>query len=206
MKFRDIAVLCLAIPLAGCGLTEGEGGGSQVDRAILNMNMEEAARRADGILADTLGSVKPGVEWTHHVSTDGSCADGEHGATGTGQVTRRVAVMTVISEERRGSFLGVIERFWKKSGYRVLAVRGDQESPAIFVETPDGFRINLTFGYKGQAFFDADTPCVEESPVPPPSTEPNGPDYSGGKIPTPNRRSDFWSASSPVPSGLPAGK
>lgn len=30
--------------------------------------------------------------------------------------------MTVVSAQRRGSLLGVVDRFWRKSGYRVTAI------------------------------------------------------------------------------------
>ncbi|WP_426404301.1 hypothetical protein ACN9M0_25975 [Streptomyces sp. R-07] len=152
------------------------------------MNMQKAAERADTILDATLGAVAPEVQWAHDTWTSGSCT-----------VTRRRAVTTVISEQRRGNFLGVIERFWKKSGYQITGVNQDREMPSIFARSPDGFEFDLTVGYKGQAFFDLTTPCVEHSDVAEPATKPNGPAYPYGKIPTPNVRSDFWSATAPAP-------
>lgn len=109
--------------------------------------------------------------------------------------------MTVISKSRRGSFLGLIQRYWQKSGYRINDVNSSEKFPAIFAQSADGFGITLTVGDKGQAFFDIDSPCVRESPVSDPTTEPNGPDYRGGPIPRPNVRSEFWSAES---SGQPS--
>lgn len=111
--------------------------------------------------------------------------------------------MTVISEQRRGNFLGVIERFWKKSGYEITSVRKDKEFPAIFAKTSDRFGIALTIADKGQARFEVVTPCVEKSKVADPTAKPNGPAYEGVEIPRPNVRSDFWSAETPVSSPGP---
>ncbi|WP_370415014.1 hypothetical protein [Streptomyces fradiae] len=152
------------------------------------MNMQDAADRADAMLDATIGAVVPEIQWTHHTWTSGSCT-----------VTRRRKVMTIISEQRRGSFLGVIERFWQKSGYEITGVNKSKAMPAIFAKTSDGFQLTLSVGYKGQVVFKADTPCVEESEVAEPTTPPNGPAYPLGKIPTPNVRSDFWSAAAPLP-------
>ncbi|MFJ6519586.1 hypothetical protein ACIQJ4_15230 [Streptomyces filamentosus] len=152
------------------------------------MNMQDAANSADAMLDATLKAVVPEVQWAHDTTTSGSCT-----------VTRRRAVTTIVSEQRRGSFLGVIERFWKKSGYEITGVNPHKEAPAIFARTSDGFMLSVEVAYKGQAFFDVTTPCVEKSDVAEPTTEPNGPAYPLGEIPTPNVRSDFWSRTTPAP-------
>ncbi|MER5845142.1 hypothetical protein [Streptomyces prasinus] len=156
------------------------------------MNMQEAAERADRILDGTLGAIVPAVHWTHGESTEGSC-----------DVSRRRAVMTIISPERRGSFLGVVERHWKAEGYRQLGVNQSAKSPATYFETLDEFRVRLLIGGNGQAFFEVATPCVAKSPVSPPTTDTVGPNYAGKSIPDPNVRSDFWSSTSPIPSASP---
>ncbi|MFC8511165.1 hypothetical protein ACFU3J_22375 [Streptomyces sp. NPDC057411] len=152
------------------------------------MNMQEAAERADAMLDATLGAVVPEVQWAHDTTTSGSCT-----------VTRRRTVTTVVSEQRRGSFLGVIERFWKKSGYEITGVNKSQKAPAIFARTPDAFSITVEVAYKGQVFFDVTTPCVDHSDVAESTSKPNGPAYPLGKIPTPHVHSDFWSATTPTP-------
>ncbi|KIF75751.1 hypothetical protein QR77_21415 [Streptomyces sp. 150FB] len=154
------------------------------------MNMQEAASRADLMLDDTFAAIKPEVVWTHGVTTAGSC-----------DLSRRRTVMTEISEQRRGALLGLIDRFWRKSGYEITAVNNSEEFPAVYAKSVDGFGISLSIGGKGQAFFEVATPCVEGSAVAEPTTKPNGPDYRGGPIPRPNVRSDFWSAES---SGQPS--
>ncbi|MET9345231.1 hypothetical protein [Streptomyces termitum] len=177
-----VTALLVSLLLAGCGGGEKE-----------NMDMQAAADRADAMLDTTLKAVTPEIRWTHHTWTSGSCT-----------VTRRRKVMTIISEERMGNFLGVIERHWKKNGYRITGVNPDREMPALFARTSDGFQIDLSVGYKGQAVFTVTTPCVEKSDVAEPATVPNGPPYSYGEIPTPNVRSAFWSATTPLGPPAPA--
>ncbi|WP_406452793.1 hypothetical protein [Streptomyces sp. NBC_00876] len=103
--------------------------------------------------------------------------------------------MTIISAERRGSFLGLVDRFWRKSNYRIKAVNDDVDVPAIFAQTTDGFGVSLIVGDKGQVFFEVDSPCVRESDVADPVATPSGPSYAEAElIPRPNVHSDFWSA------------
>ncbi|MEV2247660.1 hypothetical protein [Streptomyces sp. NPDC049970] len=156
------------------------------------MNMQEAAEYSDSVLDATLRSVKPEVQWAHDDTTSGTC-----------DLSRRRTVMTIISDERRGNFLGLVESSWKQSGYKITSVNENRESPAIFARTPEGFGVSLIIGFKGQAFFEVATPCVEKSEVAEPTAKPNGPAYEGVEIPRPNVRSDFWSADTPVPSPAP---
>ncbi|MFG2600342.1 hypothetical protein [Streptomyces sp. NPDC048462] len=151
-----------------------------------DMDMQEAAGRADEIMDATLASINPVVQWAHGPTTTGSCS-----------VTRRRAVMTVVSDERRGSFLGLVERDWRKRNYRIKGVNNDRDSPAIYAQSGGGFGVTLLFG-GGQAFFEVDSPCVDESEVAESTTSPNGPSYDGVyPLPRPNVRSDFWSAGAP---------
>lgn len=183
------AVLSIALAgalLVGCGiLGESEKSGGKTAA----MDMQGAAEHADAMLDATIKAVVPEIQWTHHTTTTGSC-----------DVSRRRKVMTIISDERRGSFLGVIERFWKQSDYKITAARKSKDRPAVFAQSPDGFGISLVFGHAGQAVFEVATPCVKESEVAESTTKPNGPAYPLGKIPTPNVRSDFWSAGEPIAS------
>ncbi|MFI7288140.1 hypothetical protein ACIBRY_16050 [Streptomyces anulatus] len=148
------------------------------------MDMQAAAVRSDVILDAVFQEIRPEVRWTHGFTSVGMC-----------EVTRRRVVMTEISAERRGNFLGVVERFWRKSGYRMVAVNNDAEFPAIYARTGDEFRMSLRIGGKGQAFFQVDTPCVQESEVADSTSRATAPLYEGVElIPRPNIHSDFWSA------------
>ena len=154
------------------------------DEKRADMNMQEAADHADGILDAVLKELQPEVQWAHGPTTTGSC-----------DVTRRRTVMTIVSAERRGSLLGVVDRFWRQNGYRIKAINNDVDVPAIFAQTKDGFGVTLSIGGKGQAFFEVDSPCVEESDVAESTTPPNGPSYEDVyPLPRPNVHSDFWSA------------
>ncbi|MFH0241608.1 hypothetical protein ACGRHY_04025 [Streptomyces sp. HK10] len=188
----------MVLAVSGCGIAKETG--KTVEEPA--MSMQEAAEEADKIISSTMRAVKPPITWAHSVSSESSCGtSGED--IGTGAVTRRAAVLTVISGERRGSFLGVLERHWKKSGYEITNVRNHPDNPAMFAATPDDFRMSMEVGYKGQAFLDVTTPCMTESEVAPPRPAPSGPEYTGEKPPLPDRHSDFWSARAPVPSGGP---
>ncbi|MFJ1595516.1 hypothetical protein [Streptomyces sp. NPDC088261] len=175
---RTALLFSTALLIAGCGVLEQEGKGEGAA-----MDMQEAAERSDSMLDATMEAIRPAVRWAHDDTTSGSC-----------DLSRRRTVMTIISEERRGSFLGVVERFWKKTGYEITSVDSSRKFPAIFAETSDGFQLALTIGDKGQAFFEVATPCVDRSDVAEPTTPPNGPAYEGVEIPYPNVHSDFWSA------------
>lgn len=182
------AALAAAL-LAGCGAPNGdENRGKETA-----LDMQQAAEHADAMLDATFEAIVPEVEWVHDTTTAGSC-----------DLSRRRTVMTVISEQRRGSFLGVVERFWKKSGYRITAVNDNREAPAVYADSPDGFGISVVFGHQGQAFFEVATPCVRESEVADPETPPNGPAYPPGRIPAPNVRSPFWSAGTTAPPAQPS--
>ncbi|MDQ0986116.1 hypothetical protein [Streptomyces sp. V2I9] len=181
---RACAVAMAGVLLAGCGLL---GGGQNGKGALAGMDMQGAAEHADRMFYATVGAIKPEVEWVHRATTTGSC-----------DVSRYWTVMTVVSEQRRGNFLGVVERFWKAHDYRIDMVNPSKDLPTIIATSPDGFGIRVKFGYKGQGFFEVTTPCVDESEVAPPVKPANGRVYEG-EIPTPNVRSDFWSAGTPVP-------
>ncbi|WP_308117366.1 hypothetical protein [Streptomyces fuscigenes] len=173
----------IATVLSGCG-----GGGRGVPMDDGKMNMQEAAERADFLLDGTLQAVKPGVAWSHGVTTTGNC-----------EVTRRRVVMTQISEQRRGSFLGLVDRYWRSTGYEITAVNRSEANPAIYANSADGFELGLTFGYKGQAFLEAATPCVRKSEVAEPATPANAP-RPEWPIPRPDTHDDFWSSTDALPS------
>ncbi|MDJ1645074.1 hypothetical protein P5W92_32380 [Streptomyces sp. J15] len=148
------------------------------------MDMQDAAERADEMLDRVLAEIDPSVRWVHGPTTTGGCT-----------VTRRRTVMTVVSPQRRGSLLGVVDRFWRKSGYRVTAINSHVDAPAIFVRTRDGFQVSLTVADKGQVHFDVDSPCVRHSEVADSTSQPTAfLDPDAELIPRPNIHSDFWSA------------
>ncbi|MFD4033397.1 hypothetical protein ACFWVP_23530 [Streptomyces sp. NPDC058637] len=196
-RFRIVAVtLAVGFALAGCGTVDGGAGGSakasagsskegseETGKEASDMDMQEAADRSDSMLDAVLEQMDPEVQWAHGPTTKGGC-----------DVTRRRTVMTIVSAERRQSFLDQVEKFWLESDYRIKARNKDEVFPAIYAQTKAGFGISVSFRGKGQAFFEADSPCVEESGVADSASEPNGPAYEGVyPLPRPNVRSDYWS-------------
>lgn len=198
MKHRISAVALVALTVSGCGVVGG-GTGAGNQGSERNVDMQQASDRADEILDATLAAVRPGVEARRGPSTDSICTDFKNDATGAGQVVRRRYVVTVISPERRGSFVGVVERHWKAQGYEITAVRPNKEMPAVFANAPEGFQLTVEIGYKGQAFFTVASNCVTESEVVEPDREPFDPD-SPEATGLPYIESPFWSAGTPVPS------
>ncbi|MFC4330448.1 hypothetical protein ACFPC0_22215 [Streptomyces andamanensis] len=183
MKARLGVIAILLALTAGCGMFDGKEGGKTE-----SMNMQEAADRADGILYDTMGHITPEVTWVHGISTDLSCS-----------VSRRVSVTTIISAERRGNFLGVVERYWKSAGFTPRGSNNSKATPATYFMAPDDFQVRVLFSKQGQAQFEVTTPCVEKSAVAPPKQREGAPAYDGSQPPAPSEHSDFWSASTPVP-------
>ncbi|MFB6702499.1 hypothetical protein [Streptomyces rubiginosohelvolus] len=177
-----VLVLALGVPLAGCGSEQGDGASAGKESGA-TMNMQEAAEQSDAMLDAVLKGIDPDVQWAHGPTTTRACG-----------VTRRRTVMTIVSPERRQTFLDRAETFWRKNDYRIKAVNKDEKFPAVYAVTRSGFGVSVSFRGKGQAFLEADSPCVKESKVAAPTTEPNGPAYEDVyPLPRPHVRSDFWS-------------
>ncbi|MFI7328230.1 hypothetical protein ACIBQ3_26825 [Streptomyces rubiginosohelvolus] len=178
-----VLVLALGVPLAGCGSESGARGDGVSAGKEKGVDMQEAAEQSDAMLDAVLKGIDPDVQWAHGPTTTRACG-----------VTRRRTVMTVVSPERRQTFLDRAENFWRKNGYRIKAVNKDEKFPAVYAVTRSGFGVSVSFRGKGQAFLEADSPCVKESKVAAPTTEPNGPAYKDVyPLPRPNVLSDFWS-------------
>ncbi|MFJ4739541.1 hypothetical protein [Streptomyces sp. NPDC088775] len=199
-RFQIVAVaLAVGFALSACGSEKAQSGADTSTPATAesgtagkdtkgtkgnSMDMQEAADRADGMLDAVLKEINPEVQWAHGPTSKGSC-----------DVTRRRTVMTIVSADRRQGFLDQVEKFWRASDYRIKAKNNDTEFPAVYAVTKDGFGISVSIRAKGQAFFEADTPCVKESKVADSVSKPNGPAYEGVyPLPSPNVRSEFWSA------------
>lgn len=196
MKKLYVLTLCLmAVAVAGCG-----GNLPLPGKEEPSMNLQQAAEKADGITAGTLDNVNPGVSWAHGTSTGGLPDGASPGEDESDFVTRRAAVMTVVSKQRRGNLLGVIERNWKSHGYEITGVNKDKKFPAIYAKTPEGFQLSLDVGNEGQFFLDVLTPDAQMTQVSPPTVKDSGRSHIGEDFPAPNVHSDFWSDNSPPPS------
>ncbi|MFJ3722457.1 hypothetical protein ACIPYQ_07755 [Streptomyces sp. NPDC090045] len=192
-----VSLLALTVLAAGCGF----GGNGQSDRKS-TMNLQQGAERADAILQETLAAVQPELKWNHGPGSDAGCTKGVAGAaTGTGSAKRLISILTIVSEQRRGALLGVIERDWKSRGYTITNVNESQKFPAIYASTPDGYILTVKVGGEGQFFLNAATPCLTDSGVQQPTSKPNTPDRKGEYPVRPDVQDEFWSATTPVPSG-----
>lgn len=172
-----------SVVMVGCT----EGGAPVHVSKDAQTNLQGAADHADSMLDATLAAVKPTVQWVHGTTTIGSC-----------DLTRRRAVMTKISESRRGAFLGVVEKFWRRNSYTIKSVNTSAKYPAIYAQSPEGYGISLSVGVEGQAFFEVDSPCVARSGVREGASEPDGP------VPRPDVYDDFWSSSGSAPASSPS--
>lgn len=201
MRFALRTLGLLLVFTSGCASPSGEG---KDGRNLTKVNMQQAAEKADAIMQQTLSGVAPELSWNHGPSNERICADFKNDSLGTGMVRRRVAIMTVVSPERRGGLLGVVERNWKAHGYKITSVDANANLPAIYAASPEGFRMSIAVGGQGQFFLSITTPCFAESPVPAPFPEPNTPRRPGPYPQRPDVRDDFWSSEEPLPSSSPS--
>ncbi|MFD9565057.1 hypothetical protein [Streptomyces sp. NPDC059994] len=159
------------------------------------MDMMQGAEKADAILQQTLSDITPPLRWNHGPSNDIACSNILGKGTGTGTVKRRIAILTKVSAERRGSLLGTVERSWKARGYKITSVNPSRDMPAIDATTPDEFSVSVQVGATGQFIFSAGTPCLTQTDnIPDPTTTPNTPQRD---VPYPapaDIHDDFWSA------------
>ncbi|MCX5387883.1 hypothetical protein [Streptomyces sp. NBC_00083] len=157
------------------------------------MDMQQGAVRSDAILEETLASIHPQLHWLHGPSNDSWCT-GPGAPEGTGTVDRLVQVLTVVSEQRRGNLLGVVERAWRAKGYAITSTNPSRQFPSIVATTPDRFAVEVSVGGQGQFFFSVTTPCFTRSAVPDPTTQPNIPQREGEFPIRPDIHDNFWSA------------
>ncbi|MDI3389853.1 hypothetical protein QIS99_27215 [Streptomyces sp. B-S-A8] len=191
-----MAWVALAVTLlCSCGAAPKEKD-QTVERP--RMNMQEAGDRDERLLDESINAVTPQVKWKRYSSNEVACSTGVNEPTGTANVKRSRVITTKISEQRRGAFLGLIERHWKKNGYTLTGADADPEMPSLFAKTPDSFAISVEFGYKGAAYFTITSPCAAESSLTFPAGTPGKPDGPEEKPdPTPSHESDYWSSAGP---------
>ncbi|UUY49580.1 hypothetical protein NRK68_21570 [Streptomyces yangpuensis] len=189
------ALFVLAALVAGCG-PGADGGSAKGGKA---MHLQQGAERADAILQETLGAVRPELKWNHGPGGSAGCTKGLAGAaTGTGAADRIITIMTIVSEQRRDSLLGMIEQAWKDRGYTFTHANKSRKVPRIHASTPDGYSLSVEVGGEGQVFLQAATPCLRDTDVMEPATKPNTPQRKGPFPQRPDERDEFWSATTPA--------
>ncbi|KOG59481.1 hypothetical protein [Streptomyces varsoviensis] len=198
---RAVGMLTAAgLLLVGCGA----GGKSTPERPKKEqptMDMQEAGERAEVILDDTFQGIKPPVKWVYFTPNEIACSDSLNLPTGTTTVKRSRGVTTKISAERRGSFLGVVQRHWEQQGYRIVQVDTNKDMPGIEARTKDGFTVSLGVGDIGNVYFNVASPCAKDSDLTFPKGTPGKPGGPTGKVDlNPRDESDFWSSKAPLKS------
>jgi hypothetical protein len=126
-----------------------------------SMNAEQAADRVDALLDGTCSSVIPGLKWLDFEATALQNSDSfTNQPDGTAIVSRTRYLRTEISKNKLGGLLGMIERYWKKSGYTIKGM--NPQEPSFTAVTPDGFSITLSTGPVGNVYFDASSPDIKD--------------------------------------------
>ncbi|MCY0948606.1 hypothetical protein [Streptomyces sp. H27-S2] len=194
---RSAVALLTLVTLAGCGLGADDGSAKRKN----TLPLQQDADRADAILQETLAAVQPELKWNHGSSSNAGCTTASGGNTGTASANRTILILTIVSEQRRGSLLGIIERAWKEHGYKITNVNTSPTFPAIFASTPGGYSLSVEVAGEGQFFLEAATPCLDDTGVQEPTTTPNTPKRTTPYPQRPDVHDGFWSATTPVPTG-----
>jgi hypothetical protein len=186
MRRAAYALFLTVVLCSGCGLVPSS---PENDENVPDMNMQEAANRADAILDETINAVTPSVDWQHGIPFDGVCSsDPRDLPYETGSVTRDRFITTIVSESRRQEFLAQIRSHWEGRGFVITGENPNSQS--IYASTPADFRLGVGVNTAGQVYFTIATPCFRMSEVAPPTS---GPDYTGDEPPLPSVESEYWS-------------
>ncbi|MFJ3722458.1 hypothetical protein ACIPYQ_07760 [Streptomyces sp. NPDC090045] len=198
---RTLRAAASLLALSGLATGCGFGGIGQADKKP-TLQIQQGAERADAILQETLAAVQPELKWNHGPYGDAGCTKGIAGAaTGTASTDRSISILTIVSEQRRGALLGVIERDWKDRGYKITSRNTSSTVPAIYARTPDDYTLTVKVGGEGQFFLKAATPCLDDTGVQGPAIKPNTPDRKGEYPVRPDVQDEFWSATTPPAAG-----
>ncbi|MFG2532692.1 hypothetical protein [Streptomyces sp. NPDC048516] len=125
------------------------------------MDTSQASRRLNELLDSTFASVKPALKWrdgdTEVLQVNDSVSNQPNGKA---TVSKTRYLRTKVSKKRLGGLMGVIERHWKASGYKITNI--NPKVPSFVGLTSDGFSIRFSVGRPGNVYFDAASPSVED--------------------------------------------
>jgi hypothetical protein len=193
---RALGCVLVALALTACG-----GGGEQrgeKEKRVPAMDMRQAGERAEAILDGTMAAIQPPVTWSYGYPMKEACGNGLNRPTGTTSVNRTRHVLTVISEQRRGNLLGVVQRYWEQHGFTIQSVTPDKDMPSVRARNSDGFTVSLAVGSIGNVHISAGYSCAKDSPMTYPKGTPGEPGGPKTEELTPRVQSDFWSAEHPI--------
>ncbi|WP_371665347.1 hypothetical protein OG306_13825 [Streptomyces sp. NBC_01241] len=191
----------LVAALAACGAgggqngTEGQG---KKERKAPTMDMQQAGQRSEAILDGTLAAIHPSVKWAYGAPAEAACSTGLNEPTDTTTVTRSRNILTVVSEQRRGNLLGLVQRYWERQGFRVVSANSDKDMPRIRARDADGFTVSLEVGNIGNVSVSAGLGCAENSAMTYPTGTPGHPGGPKAEELRPREHSAFWSSNEPL--------
>jgi hypothetical protein len=152
-------LLVALLTAAGCG---ADGTVSPGKRKA-TMDATEARTRIDALLDGTFAAVKPPLEWLDGWYTVAENTSGiDDRPDGTAHITGSRHVTTKVAQAKYGALLGVVERYWRKQGYRIVSINADDRMPSVDAETPDGNRVSIEIGYPGNVTVTAGVPSIED--------------------------------------------
>ncbi|GAA0580460.1 hypothetical protein [Streptomyces crystallinus] len=188
-----VVLLATLMGLTACGgQTKSE---NQNDQRVRAMNMQQAGEGSENILDATLAAIQPPVKWSYGAPMQEACSTDLNEPMGRTTVTRSRNILTIISPDRRGSLLGVVQRHWESAGFKVTSVRDDESMPWVRATRDDGFSVSLQVGSVGNVFLSASFACAEDAEMTYPSGTPGKPGGPRTEELKPRERSEFWSGS-----------
>ncbi|MFB8037753.1 hypothetical protein ACFC5Z_33480 [Streptomyces sp. NPDC056004] len=161
------------------------------------MNTQQAGQRSEATLDGTLAAIRPPVKWAYGAPVEAACSTGLNESAGTTTVTRSRNVLTVVSEQRRGHLLGLVQRYWEQQGFQAVSVGSDKDMPRIRARDADGFTVSLDVGSVGNVSVSAGVSCAVNSAMTYPKGAPGHPGGPEAEELRPRQRSEFWSYSEP---------
>lgn len=161
------------------------------------MDMQQAGQRSEAILDGTLAAIRPPVKWAYGAPAEAACSTGLNEPTDTTTVNRSRNILTVISEQRRGNLLGLVQRYWEGQGFRIVSVNSDKDMPRIRATNADGFTVSLDVGSIGNVSVSAGLSCAVNSAMTYPKGTPGQPGGPKKEELRPREHSDFWSSGEP---------
>ncbi|WP_329591918.1 hypothetical protein OG195_26405 [Streptomyces sp. NBC_01362] len=200
-QVRLLGCVLMVAVLTACGAGSGQGGEERQgkkERKAPTMDMQQAGQRSEAVLDGTLAAIRPAVKWAYGAPVESACSTGLNEPTGTTTVTRSRNILTVVSEQRRGNLLGLVQRHWEGQGFRVVSVNTDKDMPRIEAKGPDGVTVSLEVGSIGNVSLNAGLSCAENSAMTYPTGTPGRPGGPRTEEVRPREHSAFWSSEEPL--------
>ncbi|GAB7032388.1 hypothetical protein JCM4914_38490 [Streptomyces platensis subsp. malvinus] len=159
------------------------------------LNVDQAVKRVDSVLDDTLHAVRPRMKWrdgpAHMSERRNSFTNMSNGEV---SVYRDRYVRTKISKPKLKELLTVVYKHWAKVGFKLRD--SNPREPSISATAADGRIVTLKVGGAGEVYIGASVGALSDGPSGDilgeegdkfPEAPSGGPDY------TPDVRDPYWS-------------